>query len=69
MLDLRKNGQYLKLKVMNLTFLVLGTPSGESFYGRRKLKKKNAKALPVTSAENFPMKHICSSHSLFCRYY
>lgn len=36
MLDLRKKGQCLKLEVMNLTFLVLGTPSGESFYRRRK---------------------------------
>lgn len=47
MLNLGKKGQCLKLEDMNFTFLVLGTPSGESFY-RRKYQKKIAKAFRVT---------------------
>jgi len=42
-----KKGQCLKLEDMNLTFLGLGTPSGERFYRSRKYRKI-AKARCVT---------------------
>lgn len=41
---LGENSQSLKVEDINLTFLVLGTPSGECFYRRRKKKKKSSQS-------------------------
>lgn len=48
-----KKGQCLKLEDMNLTFLVLGTPSGQSFY-RRKYRKNCQSLLCNLPQKGFP---------------